>query len=330
MTAPSLSIIICTYNRKDLLAKCLDSLVAQNTGIDKIEIIVVDNNSKDNTDELVMQYEKKIPCLKYVFEEKQGLSHARNRGCIETNSEYLAYLDNDAIAPQDYISNLMKVINQYSPDVMGGPIYPYYISRKPSWFKDEYEIRKHAEESGFSSTCRISGGNYIIRKEVLEDLGMFDVNLGMIGEQVKLGEERDILEKYRRVKSEEEQKTYYALECYVKHYVPARKMTVRYILGRYYRSGRAAARLKKKNPSYAIKKIVTFVPDVFHDLNKEIGAHGIQGSDYVMVLAQASVRYGNIVELLGNGIRPVFGPIVKDIFRRASVFINRILKRLLT
>ena len=327
MASPSLSVIVCTYNRKDLLRKCLDSLVAQNSDAVNFETIVVDNNSTDDTEKVVTQYAGRIRDLKYVFEKDQGLSHARNRGCSEASSEYLAYLDNDAIAPEDYVSNVMKVIERHSPDIMGGPIYPYYVSRKPGWFKDEYEIRKHAEESGFSLTCRISGGNYIIKKSLLRELGMFDVSLGMVGEQVKLGEERDILEKYRRSRNEEDQKTYFAVECWVKHYVPPRKMTVRYFLARYYRAGRSAARLKRKDPSLSVRLVIMFAPNILFDLKNEIRTHGIRRADYVMVLARASSRLGNIIELMSNGIGPVFGPIIKNKAKRASVFFSRLLKR---
>ena len=326
MTVPLLSIIVCTYNRQDLLRKCLDSIVAQNSDAVDFETIVVDNNSTDDTRSLVAQYVGRIRDLKYVFEKAQGLSHARNRGSKEASCEYLAYLDNDAIAPETYVSSVMKVIEQYSPDIMGGPIYPYYVSRKPRWFKDEYEIRKHAEESGFSSTCRISGGNYIIKKSILRELGMFDVSLGMVGEQVKLGEERDILEKYRRSRDEGDQKTYFALECWVKHYVPAKKMKLRYFLGRYYRSGRSAARLKRKAPSLSIRQTITFVPNLLSDLKNEIRVHGVRKADYVIVFARASARLGNIVELMSNGVVPVFGPMLKDKAKRASVLIGRVLK----
>ncbi len=327
MTSPSLAIIVCTYNRMDLLKKCLDSLVAQTSDMSKCETIVVDNNSADDTKELVTQYSTRIANLRYIFEREQGLSHARNRGCNEANSEYLAYLDNDVIAPPEYVSNVLKVIEQHSPDIMGGPIYPYYVSKKPNWFKDEYEIRKHAEESGFSLTCRISGGNYIIRKDALKQLGMFDVNLGMVGEQVKLGEERDILEKYRRTKDTKDQKTYFALDCCVKHYVPPKKMTLRYFVTRYYQSGRSAARLKRKNPSLAIRQIIGFFPRILSDLKDEIWAQGIRKADYVMILARASARLGNIVELSSSGISPVFGPVLRGGIRRASVLFGRTPRR---
>src|SRR5512137_517035 len=99
MSTLTLSIITCTYNRKDFLRRCLDSLTAQKADINSVETIVVDNNSSDATRATVESFRGSIPGLKYIFEEAQGLSVARNRGCHEASGDYLAYLDDDAMAP---------------------------------------------------------------------------------------------------------------------------------------------------------------------------------------------------------------------------------------
>jgi glycosyltransferase involved in cell wall biosynthesis len=220
-----------------MLRKCLDSLVKQRAGPDGFEVIVVDNNSSDNTREIVARYQDKLLNLKYVFEGNQGLSYARNRGCAEAGAEYLVYLDDDAVVPPDYLDNVTRVIREHAPDIMGGPVYPYYTSPKPRWFKDEYETRKYRAESGFSTHASVSGGNFIIRKNVLEKAGLFDVNLGMKGGKMDLGEERKVLELYRAATPENKQKVYYALECWVEHHVPPEKMTLGYIMKRSYIAG---------------------------------------------------------------------------------------------
>jgi glucosyl-dolichyl phosphate glucuronosyltransferase len=232
-----LTVIICTYNRAKRLADCLESIVKQQATSVTFEVIVVDNNSKDSTKELVAQFNNKIPDLMYVFEGNQGLSYARNRGSGEAKAAYLVYLDDDAIAPPDYLANIARVIKEYSPDILGGPVYPYYNTPKPRWFKDEYEIRKYVEKSGFSSTASVSGGNFTIKKALLEKLGGFDVTLGMIGGKLGLGEERKVLEQYRASTPLLEQKVYYALECNITHHVPPEKMTLRYIVKRSYLAG---------------------------------------------------------------------------------------------
>jgi glycosyltransferase involved in cell wall biosynthesis len=298
-----LSVIICTYNRVELLGKCLNSIVAQQFESDSFEVIVVDNNSTDNSRELVAQYQTKITNLRYVFEENQGLSYARNRGYAEARAEYLIYLDDDAIMPREYLSNVNRVIKQYAPDIMGGPVYPYYTSPKPRWFRDEYEIRKYEDESRFSKTCSISGGNYIIKKKVLEDLGMFDVNLGMKGDKIGIGEERKVLEQYRATTPEAEQKVYYALECYVKHHVPEYKMTIKYRMKRYYKSGREAVLVKDRGPGFVATVIINVTREIFN----EIRMRGLIQADYVKIAGMIVLRTANVLEVLRQyGFRAIF------------------------
>jgi len=92
-----LSILVCTYNRKDFLQLCLDSIIEQTKYYSEkeIEIIVIDNNSKDGTKNLVEQY-KTITPITYYIEEEQGLSHARNAGINIANGNYIAFIDDDA------------------------------------------------------------------------------------------------------------------------------------------------------------------------------------------------------------------------------------------
>ena len=75
-----LSVIVCTYNRCDLLTGCLQSLGDQRLSPARFEVVVVDNNSTDDTAAVVEHHQARLANLRYVFEPIQGLSHARNRG----------------------------------------------------------------------------------------------------------------------------------------------------------------------------------------------------------------------------------------------------------
>ncbi|MEW6572036.1 MAG: glycosyltransferase family 2 protein [Bacillota bacterium] len=242
-----LSVIICTYNREDVLGNCLDSLSKQKASGDFYEVIVVDNNSTDRTREVVSTYLDRFDNWRYFFESDQGLSYARNRGCKEARGLYLIYIDDDDILPSEYLENVRQVIERFQPDILGGPVYPYYTSKKPRWFKDYYAIRKNEEQSCFSTRCRITGCNFIIRKALLENLGMFDVDLGMKGNKLGLGEEALVLDTYRRKTPAGEQRVYYALECYVLHHVPDYKMKLSYVLARQYCGGKMTMRLRPKS-----------------------------------------------------------------------------------
>ncbi len=239
-----LSVIVCTYKRPALLREALQSLVSQELPLDFFEVIVVDNNSQDETAGVVREFCARLPNFRYVHEEKQGLSHSRNRGCEEARGDYAIYIDDDAKAHSEYLNTVFKTTLAHGPDIMGGPIYPYYTEKKPAWFKDDYEIRRHAKETGWSTKCSISGSSFVIRRELLKSLGMFNPQLGMVGEKVRLGEEKAVLNRYR-TRPIEDQKVFYHLDCIIYHHVPGSKMRPRYLLKRYFIAGHTKARIEK-------------------------------------------------------------------------------------
>jgi glycosyltransferase involved in cell wall biosynthesis len=242
----TLSIIICTYNREVLLKTCLDALIAQFPEFSQAtEVIVVDNNCADGTAEMVKRLGTKLPWLKYVKEEKQGLSNARNCGAGVARGKYLCYLDDDGKPGEKYLMWVHHVIKKRDPDIAGGPVFPYYTSKKPRWFRDEFEIRKHHHKSGFSKTCSESGGNFIIKANLLKSLGYFSPKLGMIGDKTRLGEEKAILLNYRKTVPVESQRVFYSQECFIYHHVPDYKMKLSYMWKRSFFAGRSVVEIKK-------------------------------------------------------------------------------------
>jgi glycosyltransferase involved in cell wall biosynthesis len=319
-----LSIIICTYNRSKLLRICLESLVAQNGNYGPYEIIVVDNNSEDDTQRFVSAFAEKFFNLRYTQEKRQGLSHARNKGCRVAQGAYLAYLDDDAKVAKNYIVNLQRVIEEYQPDIMGGPIYPFYLSTRPRWFKDRYEIREFASQSGFSTTCRISGGNFIIRKDTLIKLGYFDVNLGMKGKKIGLGEERALLDHYRKTTPKSDQKVYYAMQCAIEHYVPPYKMHRRYMARRSFQIGCTAFRIKGKNPASALSRIVHYIPDQIAYAHKEIRINGLKDADYIDIMMHMALRAGTIAGAFSYGLEPVLKPHLRQRYNQLRLWGHKI------
>lgn len=320
----SLSVIVCTFNRSRLLEKCLTSLMTQESPPGKrYEVIVVDNNSTDDTQAIVSRIAAGYRHIVYVKEDRQGLSYARNKGAEVARGEYLAYLDDDSMAPEGYLNNLLEVIDKYQPDIIGGPIFPYYDSSRPRWFKDRYELRNFAERSGFSTSCRVSGGNFIIRRELLFNLGGFNVNLGMKGNQIGLGEERAVLEDYRRRIPHESQKVYYSLECSVLHYVPHYKMKRSYMLKRSYQVGRVAARIKNKEPSSFFRRMFSFFPNLFSIFFETLKKDGIFKADYFGVVIQGALRIGTMAELLSHGMGPVVNPHINLAYKRLRSLIKK-------
>jgi len=308
MSIVEVSVIVCTYNRSDLLKGCLESLVQQTLSREQFEILVIDNASTDGTRELVASFTH-IENIRYVFEGKPGLSHARNRGMREAKGRYLAYIDDDARAAPDWLEVAERLIHTVQPriDCLGGPYHPFYTSNKPDWFKDEYEIR------GFGNQARqlgrkeyISGANMIWAKGSLEMIGGFDVRLGVIGNQLVLGEETHAFEQVWG------QKTlpvfYYSPDLIIYHWVPDFKMTVSYLLKRKFAAGQYQASQRKQN------NVIANLRDMGRQLFKLLKA----GLQFILHVRQypcwqnwMSEEGGRIAfywgNILGNvGIRPKF------------------------
>ncbi len=226
MSAIRLSLIICTYNRARFVRRLLLTLLAQ-AQTPEVEIVVVDNNSTDDTRSVIGALASGRPFVRMVFEEKQGLSHARNCGAAAARGSHLLYLDDDALAPEGFVEAIRKVVAR-DPDFFGGPVYPIYADPRPREFPEALEIRKKAALSGFRYDLTLSGGNFGVRKETLERFGGFDPHYGMAGGRMGLLEERLLIDAYRERTPAAEQRLYYAVEAYVFHHTPRERMDFRY------------------------------------------------------------------------------------------------------
>ena len=243
---------------------------------------------------MVKKYIKRYPWLMYACENKQGLSHARNRGARVASGSYLCYLDDDGKPGEKYLSRVHHILKKYRPDIAGGPVYPYYTAAKPKWFQDDFEIRRHAHKSGFCMGCSVSGGNFIIRADLLEELGMFSPHLGMVGKKVRLGEEKAVLLKYRSKYAPEDQRVYYSLEAFIYHHVPSHKMRIRYFFKRGFFSGRALVRLKNKTWKSALAPAGSLLDNLFVQLPLSAAGKARGGRHPAMVLQQVGIDAGKL------------------------------------
>ncbi len=238
---PWLSVVICTYNRADILRGSIESLLNQTGATGTFEILVVDNNSTDDTAAVARRYATDHG-IRYIFEPAQGLAHARNRGYAEARGEYVAYLDDDARADPVWIAGIHKIIQQSDrrPIGIGGPIYPYYLSEKPDWFLDEYEIRTWGDAPRFLEKGEFfSGSNMVFSREVLARFGGFDTDLGVKGDTLNLGEETRLFNKIWDGFLEHEL-FYYSPALKVYHLVPADKMNLHYFFKRRFMVGQSS------------------------------------------------------------------------------------------
>ncbi len=224
---PSLDIVVCTYNRARALDAALASIPAEAAARLDLGVLVVDNNSKDDTQAAAARHLGRLP-LRIVKEERQGLSFARNRGVRETQREFLLFLDDDAVFCEGYFDALAAALRRFNPDFFGGPVFPAFEQPPPAWFDPAIETRCYETRSGLTLRAGISGGNYGVRRALLLNLGGFANELGMIGARMGFGEDRELLERYRARTPHADQRVYYGLDLAVHHEVAASKVSLDY------------------------------------------------------------------------------------------------------
>jgi glycosyltransferase involved in cell wall biosynthesis len=213
-----------------LLVKTLDSLSRQTLNQELFEVIVVDNNSQDNTRDVVSCY----PSVRYVFEEKLGLSHARNTGIRAARGDITAFIDDDAEASPSWVQALLKVYDSVPQAwAVGGKVLPIWDAEKPEWLYEEDFRFLSLIEWGENARAlrwpdRIIGTNCSFRKEVFTTLGYFDNNLGRLGGFMLSFEDVEIQQRIH----ETSHLVYYSPDAVVFHHVPAFRMTKEYFCKR--------------------------------------------------------------------------------------------------
>ena len=253
-----LSVIICTYNRDKYIYNVLKSIAGNDFFPEKFEIILVDNNSTDNTTTECNRFRTDFPqtTFHYFIEKNQGLSHARNKGIKEATGDILIYVDDDATVNKEYLQTYYHFFEQH-PAAMaaGGPIIPVYETQEPKWMShftlplitgylyngDRVSEFKHGKYPG--------GGNAAYRKSVFEKIGFFNVDLGRKGDNLMGAEEKDIFDKMRS----SGMKYYYLPEAILYHIIPEVKLTTAYFDRLTYSIGKSEQMRTKaiSSPKYA-------------------------------------------------------------------------------
>jgi glycosyltransferase involved in cell wall biosynthesis len=192
-----ISVVIPVYNEAQFIAQCLSTLESQI--VKPYEIIVVDNNSTDNTVEIVKKYNVKV-----IHEPKQGITHARNAGFNAARGDIVARCDADTRVPPDWIENIAKDFADQTVNVVGGRIvyYDLPMNQYNILLADIFEafmrlflrgnhpligvnlaLRKNAWEAVQSDTC-------VNDHEVHEDI---DLSIHLVRKGFKIFYDKDLI-----------------------------------------------------------------------------------------------------------------------------------------
>ena len=242
------SIAICTYNNAGKVRTVLESLrglICPPTL--EYEVLVVDNNSSDETKAVVERCQEVWgQRLRYVFEGTQGLSHARNRALKEAAGDIVSYVDDDVSVDPGWLSAVAAAFEQYAAAVVGGRSYLIYPSERPAWLPEEYEFLLSKLDYGDQAIVGVDkdlfGLNFSVRKELALGVGGFDTSLGRRGNSLASGEESDLLKRIRARGG----LAVYEPGAVVGHVVSAERVTIRWFLKRLFAAGRDGVAIARK------------------------------------------------------------------------------------
>jgi glucosyl-dolichyl phosphate glucuronosyltransferase len=191
------SIVIATYNRAALLNDTLESLAHLQPGA-PWEVIVVDNNSPDDTRAVVEAAARGYPVpLRYAFEQEQGRSAALNRGFGLAAGDIVVTTDDDVRVAPDWLNTIARGLETLNCDYVGGRVLPVWESPPPTWVPRVNGrmwavialLDYGAEPIAFGKRVPL-GVNMAMRREAIERAGGFDTRIGrkagtLLGQEVR-------------------------------------------------------------------------------------------------------------------------------------------------
>ena len=196
------SVIICTYRRTHILDKAILAVLEQDFPPEDFEIIVVNNDPENDLKGLLQDLQKKhpqkkLPSLRMILCPFKGLSHARNAGISEAKGKVICFLDDDAVANPDWLSEIDRAYNQV-PDagLVGGKILVDIPQERPAWLEDRALVYwSHFDPQYNEITITENwwefpwGANWTAKRQALFEIGGFRCRYGRRGNDFGGGEE---------------------------------------------------------------------------------------------------------------------------------------------
>ena len=208
-TTAAISLAICTHSRSGQLRVTLESIKACCRELSPFdEILLIDNNSSDDTKAVCLQFVGDMKALKlsakYFFESNVGLSAARNRALREFNTDFILFIDDDITLSAASILAYREALKSHSDaSVFGGKILVDWGEQAPRWYRSgvlpmidglvgNYDLGSQ-DRVYLESDPLPFGANFGLRASVVARVGFFDTDLGVKGSEIGRGEESDYI-----------------------------------------------------------------------------------------------------------------------------------------
>jgi glycosyltransferase involved in cell wall biosynthesis len=248
-----LDIIVATHNRATLLGRLLDSIrSARQPANLTVRVIVVDNNSIDNTREVV---ESCLPLFGdrplYLFEPAIGQSAARNRGLQALSGDLVGFLDDDEQVDAAWFTTVRDAFDDTTIDFISGPYMPAWAVDPPAWLPKSYpavvgwiDAGDRVLAYGRDYDGIMMGGNAIVRRSFVDKIGPFNTRLGRVGQRLTTGEDADYHQRLLAAGA----RGYYLPGLIIYHHIPGERLTKRYYRRWCFYRGISLAQLDRERP----------------------------------------------------------------------------------
>lgn len=240
MTA--VSVVLCTHNRAGFLRETLPTIIRQSVPVVEWELVVVDNGSTDDTPKVIDECSRDAPNVRYVHEPELGLSAARNRGIAETHGDIVVFVDDDVLAPPNWLRDLVGGFERFAEAAaVGGRVELALPGPRPDWLPPELDGFLAAFDCGGAAALLPPptspvGANMAVRRSWLEELGPFKTSLGRRGSSLAGSEEEEFFLRMHARGG----RVAYIPEASLRHVIPPARMEPRWFRRRAFAQGRSS------------------------------------------------------------------------------------------
>ena len=222
---PKVTVAIPTYNRAAFLRQTLAGIVAQQFPREHFEVLVIDNNSKDQTRAVVEEFATHHPAPRYLFEPRQGLNHARNRAIAEARGEIILFGDDDILVQPDWLAQMVVPLladGSRRIGAVGGEVIPVFPDGLPDWVSQWHSQLAFRPDAGpLPAKDSPMGANLAFPKWVFDRVGEFTLGLDRNAGNYFSGGDGEMIRRVRAAGFE----VWFAPAAAVKHQMPASRTT---------------------------------------------------------------------------------------------------------
>lgn len=243
MMGPMTSVVLCTHNRAGSLRQTLPTIIGQQLEGTDWELLVVDNASPDDTRAVVEAVAGDAINVRYVFEPEIGLSAARNRGITEAKGDLVVFVDDDVLAPPDWLANVVAGFAAFpTAAAVCGRVVLALPGPRPEWLPVELEGFLAAFDQGEAAhllppDVTPVGANMAFRRDWIDGEDGFRTDLGRRGSSLAASEEEEFLDRLRARGG----RIAYLPDAPVRHVIGADRLTRRWFVRRSFAQGRSRA-----------------------------------------------------------------------------------------